>query len=78
MRGRTTIVIAHRLSTVIGADHIVVMEDGRVVEEGTHRVLAIRNGVYARFHRCRGDAGLGLVRRHAELPASAERRREET
>ncbi len=62
MRGRTTIVIAHRLSTVVNADDIVVMEAGRIVEQGTHReLLAIRNGVYARFYRLQGDKGIGLI-----------------
>ena len=62
MKDRTTIVIAHRLSTVIGADDIVVMEAGRIVEQGTHRaLLAIKNGVYARFYRLQSDKGLGLI-----------------
>lgn len=62
MKGRTTIVIAHRLSTVINADHIVVLEHGRLVEEGTHRsLLADRHSVYARFHRLQGETGLSLV-----------------
>lgn len=51
MHGRTVIVIAHRLSTVVNADKIVVMQDGRVVEEGTHDALAQRkNGLYARLN----------------------------
>jgi subfamily B ATP-binding cassette protein MsbA len=49
--GRTTLVIAHRLSTIRAADKIVVMEDGRVVEEGTHDVLLAANGAYARLYR---------------------------
>ncbi|MEQ9449320.1 MAG: ATP-binding cassette domain-containing protein, partial [Rhodospirillaceae bacterium] len=49
-RGRTTLVIAHRLSTVAPADHICVVESGRVVEEGVHDELLARNGLYARLH----------------------------
>ena len=51
MRGRTTLVIAHRLSTVEKADRIVVLEAGRLVEAGTHAQLLGRNGRYARLHR---------------------------
>ncbi|MBN9044140.1 MAG: ABC transporter ATP-binding protein [Rhizobiales bacterium] len=58
MRDRTTIVIAHRLSTIVNADRIVVMEAGRVVEEGRHDDLAaIVNGVYARFYRLQSGQG---------------------
>ncbi len=62
MEGRTTIVIAHRLSTVVNADRIIVLEEGRLVEEGTHATLmADPHSIYARFHRIQGKKGLGLV-----------------
>jgi ATP-binding cassette subfamily B protein len=49
MDGHTTLVIAHRLATVLKADRIVVMDEGRVVEQGTHAELVSRNGLYARL-----------------------------
>ncbi len=49
MRQRTTIVIAHRLATVLSCDRILVMADGRIVEEGTHQTLAAAGGLYARL-----------------------------
>ncbi|MCL2310231.1 MAG: lipid A export permease/ATP-binding protein MsbA [Proteobacteria bacterium] len=50
MKNRTTIVIAHRLSTIENADRIAVMERGRIIELGSHRVLLAQQGVYAKLH----------------------------
>lgn len=62
MQGRTTIVIAHRLSTVVNADKIIVLEQGRVAEQGTHRSLsADPSSIYARFYRLQADNGLQIV-----------------
>ncbi len=57
MTGRTTLVIAHRLATVLKADRILVMEAGRIVEEGDHAALVAKGGVYARLARLQFESG---------------------
>ena len=49
MQGRTTLVIAHRLATVLSCDRILVLDHGKIVEEGTHEHLAGNGGLYARL-----------------------------
>jgi ATP-binding cassette subfamily B protein len=58
MTDRTTIVIAHRLATVRSADRIIVMEDGRIVEQGDHDSLTAQGGLYARLARLQFDGAL--------------------
>jgi subfamily B ATP-binding cassette protein MsbA len=63
MKNRTTLVIAHRLSTVMHADRIVVMEAGQIIEMGTHQDLILKNGPYARLYKLglHGDASSTLL-----------------
>ena len=49
LEGRTSLIIAHRLSTIVGCDRIVVLEQGRVVDVGTHIELLNRGGIYSEF-----------------------------
>jgi hypothetical protein len=58
-QGRTTIVVAHRLSTIVDADLIVVLEHGAVVEKGTHDELLAKQGVYARLYGMQAEFELG-------------------
>jgi ATP-binding cassette subfamily B protein len=61
MKGRTTLVIAHRLATVLSADRILVMDQGRIVEEGTHSDLVARGGLYARLARLQFETGAAAL-----------------
>ena len=61
MRGRTTLVFAHRLSSVIGADRILVLDQGRLVEQGTHAELIGRGGAYTRLMAGQARDGAGVV-----------------
>jgi ATP-binding cassette subfamily B protein len=56
MRGRTTIAVAHRLSTIVGADEILVLHHGQVRERGTHRELLAKRGLYARLYHLQTGA----------------------
>jgi ATP-binding cassette subfamily B protein len=71
IRGRTTFVVAHRLSTVRDADLILAVEDGRVVEQGTHAELLARGGLYAELHAA--QQGAPLPERPIELQPEALR-----
>ena len=75
-RGRTTIVIAHRLSTVVGADEILVLDQGLIVERGTHEALLERGGVYAALwsRQREADAAEETLRRTDAEPAPVEER----
>jgi ATP-binding cassette subfamily B protein len=61
MAGRTTLVIAHRLATVIHADRILTIDSGRIVEEGTHQSLLAKGGLYARLARLQFEAGAAAL-----------------
>ena len=79
MSGRTTLVIAHRLATVLKADRILVMEAGRIVEEGDHATLIAKGGVYARLARLQFEPGAAALREtsaaHTTRVESLDRRR---
>ncbi len=66
MKGRTTLVIAHRLATIVNAHRILVIEAGCVVEEGTHASLLAANGLYARLARLQFETGAAALTAMAE------------
>ena len=59
MRGRTCFVIAHRLSTIVNADRILVINNGDIVEQGTHQELVKKGGVYGRMWEIYTQATIG-------------------
>lgn len=65
-RGRTTLVIAHRLATIVNAHRILVLEAGCIVEEGTHASLLAANGLYARLARLQFETGAAALTAMAE------------
>ncbi|WP_407529300.1 ABC transporter transmembrane domain-containing protein [Methylobacterium oryzisoli] len=69
MKERTTLVIAHRLATIRAADRILVLDEGRVVEEGTHEALLARNGLYAQLAALQFDVSADEARRRQRLVA---------
>jgi len=70
MRERTSFVIAHRLSTVINADRIIVLKDGRIVESGSHNELLLQNGYYASLVK---RQSLGLIPNDTFTPPGTAR-----
>ena len=66
MKGRTTLVIAHRLATIVNAHRILVIEAGCVVEEGTHASLMAAGGLYARLARLQFETGAAALTAVAE------------
>ncbi len=73
MRDRTTFIIAHRLSTVMNADEIIVLEDGRIVERGTHAELATAGGLYAKLCEVQFKRAQDKIEEHLEAARRQQR-----
>jgi ATP-binding cassette subfamily B protein len=61
MEGKTVIAIAHRLSTLSAMDRIIVLDQGRIVEDGTHDALLAKDGLYARYWNRQSGGFIGLT-----------------
>ena len=66
MEGKTVLAIAHRLSTIVSMDRIIVLDQGRIVEEGTHEELLEMDGLYARFWNRQSGGFIGVAAEAAE------------
>ena len=65
MEGKTVLAIAHRLSTIAAMDRIIVLDEGRIVEQGSHAELLVRNGLYARYWSRQSGGFIGTDKKEA-------------